>query len=62
MTIHRCDQCEKNSNEPYKHQILGYYPANASGILLPETYREFQFCSHNCMVDWMRWAITKESQ
>lgn len=62
MTTHTCDLpgCTGSSNRPLQIQLSGYYPNNASGLLLPETAKEFQFCSHACFVKWMSWALAHE--
>lgn len=60
MVIFKCDQCGKQEPYRFQHEINGYYPKNASGILIPETARRFSFCSHECIVKWMREALTKE--
>jgi hypothetical protein len=64
MTTHRCDLkgCGKEESNPLQIKISGYYPNNASGILIPETAREFDFCSHKCFVKWMRWAMEWEDR
>jgi len=60
MTIYKCDQCDAPHTYPFPITFTGYYPRRASGILLPETNRSFEFCSHACAVKWMRWAISHE--
>lgn len=62
MKYYKCDQCKKLVEyDPPKIMLSGYYPTNAAGILIPESCREFHFCSHGCFVAYMRWAVTKES-
>lgn len=61
MKLYKCDQCKTVFDFPDpKIYLKGYYPRNAAGILIPENCREFEFCTHDCFVAYMRWAITKE--
>jgi hypothetical protein len=62
--LYTCDRpgCGKTDDQPMQIELVGYYPKNASGILLPEGFRKFQFCSHACFVKWTRWAMTLEPQ
>jgi len=62
MTVYRCDrkECGKETDGPLPVELRGYYPNKASGIMLPEQVRCFQFCSHDCFVKWMRQALLKE--
>lgn len=62
MTTYTCDMpgCSAQSNKPLPIQFSGYYPRNAGGIMLPEGFRHFDFCSHTCAVRWIRWAICHE--
>ncbi len=62
MTYHKCDRkgCGKESTTPLQISLRGYYPQKAGGILLPENFLEHDFCSHECFVEWMRWAMKNE--
>lgn len=60
-----CDQtgCDKGfQNDKPAVELNGYYPSNAAGILIPENCRRFQFCSAECFLVWMRWAMIKETR
>lgn len=57
-----CDQCHKECRGGKEAVYLhGYYPKNASGILLPEAFRQFNFCHRDCFLAWMTWAMEKEN-
>lgn len=59
MTIHKCDQqhCEFTSQETMPIRLEGFYPHNAPRICLPEKFIARQFCSRECFVKWMKWAL-----
>lgn len=63
MTFHVCDlpECGKKSGETLPVSLKGYWPSNAGGILLPEYYKQTEFCSRECFLKWMRWALNKEA-
>ena len=55
-----CDR--EGCKKPCEHdriQLHGYYP-KTGGILIPEQFRHFDFCSHDCFVNWMALAMKKE--
>lgn len=60
--FYKCDQstCNKMSSDEPLITIKGYYPNNAGGILIPKSWRTFDFCSHECAVKWMWWAMEHE--
>jgi hypothetical protein len=60
MTTHTCDQCKTTRNEPLDFGVKGFKPVSTGGILLPEPHWQFDFCSHACLVKWMREAVKGE--
>lgn len=64
MKLIRCDRkgCGKEWRDEPDHGVFlkGYHPDKAGGILLPENFKTKDFCSHECFVEYMRWALTKE--
>lgn len=62
MIIYKCDQCQLEYKTKHKINLFGYYPNQASGILIPESCREFNFCSSRCFLIWMKAAIEKDSR
>lgn len=55
-----CDECLKESGSDMQIHLRGYYPTNRAGILLSESFKELDFCSHGCFVQWMRGALKHE--
>jgi hypothetical protein len=57
MKYCKCDQCGKE--QPFNLQIglKGYHPNKSGGILIPESSKTYDFCSHKCFDKWMRWAL-----
>lgn len=63
VRIYRCDICKKDVfDEPLQITLTGYYPRDAGGILIPENCRKFEFCSHDCFVAYMKWALKNEKE
>lgn len=61
MKIYQCDMdgCGKSVIKPAV-SLSGYHPKRTSGILLPEHCIEKDFCSRECFVKFMRFALSKE--
>jgi hypothetical protein len=62
MIYYQCDrpQCINTQTTPLPIELRGYCPHHAGGILIPENHRTHQFCSHECFVKWMAWALKLE--
>lgn len=62
MIIYKCDLngCGVSSPTPMPIELRGYYPGRAGGILIPDHLRLHQFCSHECFVKWLKWAMALE--
>lgn len=55
-----CDECLDEKTGELQIHLKGYFPTGRAGILLPESFKELDFCSHDCFVEYMREALTQE--
>ncbi|OGP82225.1 MAG: hypothetical protein A2Z08_07955 [Deltaproteobacteria bacterium RBG_16_54_11] len=57
MNLYQCDDCGKQEIWPPKIMIKGYVPEDKGGILIPDQFHEYHFCSRECFEKWIGVAI-----
>lgn len=53
MKGYQCDQCDVFKVGEPEIFIRGYWPRLKGGLMIPERYKEREFCSRKCFKEWI---------
>jgi hypothetical protein len=53
MTTTKCDKCNDLCSTPAPIRLAGFRPEAMAGILLPERFLAYDFCSRECFIKWI---------